>query len=107
MPGRQPARPGRRRGQRTSVDVTEYVLIGLAAGAVVDQFALPHADDAIAIDLGQIQEVQVDDRRDAEVAIDALKIAHDDMGGWRVEAGDRLVRQDDLCLLYTSDAADE
>ena len=69
------------------------------AGAVVDQLAGAQADDALAVDLGQVKEVEVDDGGDAQLAIDALQVAHDDVAGGRVEARDRLVGQQDRGLL--------
>ena len=86
-------------GQRAAVDVAEDVLVGLGARAVVDELAGAQADDALAVDLGQVEEVEVDDGGDAELAVDALQVAHDDVAGGRVEAGHRLVGEQDGGLL--------
>src|SRR5690606_36072164 len=48
---------------------------------------------------GEVEEVQVDDGRDAELAADLLQVAHHDVAGRRVERGDRLVGQHDLGFL--------
>ncbi len=79
-------------GQRAAVDVAEDVLVGLRAGPVVDELAAAQADDALAVDLGQVEEVQVDDGGDAQLAVDALQVAHDHVAGRRVEAGARARR---------------
>ena len=65
------------------------------AGAVVDELTGAQPDDALAVDLGEVEEVEVDDRRDAQLAVDALEVAHDDVAGRRVEAGHGLVGEQD------------
>src|SRR5688572_5196852 len=86
-------------GQGAPVDVAEDRLVGLGCGAVVDELARAEPDDPLPVDLREIEEVEVDDRRDAELAVDALEVAHDDVARGRVEARHRLIRQDDRRLL--------
>ena len=94
------------RGERATVDVAEDVLVGFAAGAIEHEVAAAQAHDALRVDTGKVEEVEVDDGGDAELAVDALKVAHDDVGRGRVERGHGLVGQDDAGLLgeRTSDA---
>ena len=113
------ARLGRRRGRHvtgapsrssaiegSAVDVLEHRLVGLGTGAVVNEPTRSQTDDPVAVGACEVQEVEVDDGRDAQLAVDALEIAHHLVGGGRVERRDRLVREDDPRLLgeRTSDA---
>ncbi len=87
------------RGERATVDVAEDAFVGLVAGAVVDELPRAKPDDPLAVDLGQVEEVEVHDRRDAELLVDASQVAHHDVAGGRVEARDRLVGEEDGGLL--------
>src|SRR6187551_3793528 len=95
-PGRQP--PSRRRGpedvvvgQGPAVDVPEHVLVCRGTRAVIDQLTRTQSDGPVPVAPGQVQEVQVDDGGDAQIAVDALEIAHDLVRCRRVEGCDRLV----------------
>ena len=60
-------------GQGTAVDVPEDLLVGRGTRAVVDQLPGTQPDDAVAVAPRQVEEVQVDDGRDAQLAVDALR----------------------------------
>src|SRR5699024_7438019 len=68
-----------------SVDLPKILISHLLRRAVVDQLAVLEADDALAVLAGQVEEVQVDQGGDAQLAVDAHQIAHDLVGGHRVE----------------------
>src|SRR5690625_499299 len=75
----------------TSVDVLEDLVAGRVGGAVEDYRAVAHADDAVGVLAGHVDEVEVHQGGDAVLTGDALQVAHDRVGGGRVEAGHGLV----------------
>src|SRR5437868_15121860 len=74
-----------------AVDLARYCGRELARRAVENDRALAHADDAVAIVPGGLQQVQVADHRDAILPVDAAQGVHHDGGIALVERGDRLV----------------
>src|SRR6187551_159377 len=95
-PGRQPQSRGGGPedvvvGQGPAVDVPEHALVCRGTRAVVDQLTRTQPDDPVPVAPRQVEEVQVDDGRDAQFAVDALEIAHDLVRCRRVEGCDRLV----------------
>ena len=77
----------------------EHGGVGLAAGAVEHDRTGAQADDAVGVRRGQVEEVQVDDRRDPQLAVDPLQVAHHHVARRRVERCNRFVGEDDLRLL--------
>src|SRR5918992_3950278 len=80
-PSLRPSSDGWRRfenvvgGQRSAVDIAEHTLVSVCAATIEHELAGAQPDDPLAVPLGEIEEVQVDDRRDAQVAVDSLQVA--------------------------------
>src|SRR5690625_5303466 len=67
--------------------------------AAEHEAAVTHADDAVRVIAGHVNEVQVDEGGDAVLPRDAAEVAHYGAGGGRVEAGDGFVGQHHRRLL--------
>jgi ABC-type proline/glycine betaine transport system permease subunit len=86
-------------GEAAAVDVLEHLRIARASGPVENQQAVTETDDAIGVSSGEVEEVQVDDGGDTEIAADLLEIAHHDVAGRWVERRYGLVGEHDRRLL--------
>src|SRR5690625_3793709 len=86
-------------GQGTAIDAFEHRVVGFGTGAVEDHLAGAHADDAVPVPAGQIQEVQVHHGGDAQFPVDPLQVPHHRVGGRRVEGGHGFIGEHHLWLL--------
>src|SRR5690625_2538822 len=76
-----------------TVNLFESAVGSFFGRAVEHDQPVAHADDAVRILAGHVDEVQVDDGGDVVLTGDALQVAHHGPRSGRVQAGDRLVRQ--------------
>ncbi len=87
---------GHRLAGLEAVEIAGDILGQRLRRAVEHHAALRHADEAVAIVLGDVEVVQVADHRDAEVLVQPEQAVHHDLGVAGIERGDRLVGEDDI-----------